>query len=343
MTIMVTGGAGYIGSHTCVALIGAGYKVVIFDNFCNSNPAVIERIERICGTRPAVVRGDIRDGAAIEAALIEHQCGAVVHFAGLKAVAQSVSDPIRYYETNVIGSLNLIKAMQDTGISTLVFSSSATVYGHPIVLPLKEDHPKSPYSPYGRTKLVVEGLLGDLAHASTSFKVAILRYFNPVGSHESGLIGEDPRGVPGNLMPFIAQVAVGRRPHLSVYGNDYETPDGTGVRDYVHVMDLAVGHVRALEELETRRFISVNLGTGRGSSVLDLVAAFSRASGKEIPLVFAPRRDGDLASYYACTDLAEQLLGWRATRNLMDMCADTWNWQRRNPQGFTQECQWSAE
>jgi UDP-glucose 4-epimerase len=343
MTIMVTGGAGYIGSHTCVALINAGYKVVIFDNFCNSNAAVIERIERICGARPEVVRGDIRDAAAIEAALIEHQCSAVVHFAGLKAVAESVRDPMRYYETNVVGSLNLVKAMQDTGISNLVFSSSATVYGHPIVLPLKEEHPKSPYSPYGRTKLVVEGMLGDVANASTSFKVAILRYFNPVGSHESGLIGEDPRGVPENLMPFIAQVAVGRRSHLSVYGNDYDTPDGTGVRDYVHVMDLAAGHVRALEKLETSRFISLNLGTGRGSSVLDLVSAFSKASGKDIPLVFAPRRDGDIASYYACTDLAEELLGWRATRNLMDMCADTWNWQRRNPQGFTQECQSGAE
>jgi UDP-glucose 4-epimerase len=334
MTIMVTGGAGYIGSHTCVELISAGYPVLIYDNFCNSNIAVVERIERITGTRPEVVRGDVCDSASVEAALIEHQCSAVVHFAGLKAVADSVRDPLRYYENNVVGSMSLVKAMQGTNVCKLVFSSSATVYGNPVFLPLTEDHPKSPYSPYGRTKLVVEGILGDLAIATGSLRVAILRYFNPVGSHESGLIGEDPRGVPGNIMPFISQVAVGRRPHLSVYGNDYDTPDGTGVRDYVHVMDLAAGHVRALKTLETQPFINVNLGTGRGSSVLDLVDAFKKASGREIPLVFAPRRDGDVASYYASTNLAERLLGWRATRNLASMCVDTWNWQRKNPCGY---------
>lgn len=334
MTIMVTGGAGYIGSHTCVELISAGYPVLIYDNFSNSNIAVVERIERITGTRPQVVCGDVRDGASVEAALIEHQCSAVVHFAGLKAVAESVRDPLHYYENNVIGSMNLVRAMQDTNVSKLVFSSSATVYGNPVYLPLTEDHPKSPYSPYGRTKLVVEGILGDLAIATGSLRVAILRYFNPVGCHESGLIGEDPRGVPGNLMPFVSQVAVGRRPYLSVYGNDYDTPDGTGVRDYVHVMDLAAGHVRALVELDTQPVITVNLGTGRGSSVLDLVSAFRKVSGRDIPLVFAPRRDGDVASYYACTDLAERLLGWRATRNLVKMCADTWNWQQRNPGGY---------
>jgi UDP-glucose 4-epimerase len=334
MTIMVTGGAGYIGSHACVELLSAGYPVLIYDNFSNSNIAVVERIERITGTRPEVVCGDVCDGASVEAALIEHRCSAVVHFAGLKAVADSVRDPLRYYENNVVGSMNLVRAMQDTNVSKLVFSSSATVYGNPAFLPLTEDHPKSPYSPYGRTKLVVEGMLGDLATATGSLRVAILRYFNPVGCHESGLIGEDPLGVPGNLMPFISQVAVGRRPYLSVYGNDYDTPDGTGVRDYVHVMDLAAGHVRALERLETQPVITVNLGTGRGSSVLDMVSAFRKASGKDIPLVFAPRRDGDVSSYYACTDLAERLLGWRATRNLVDMCADSWNWQRRNPAGY---------
>ena len=332
MTIMVTGGAGYIGSHTCVELIGAGYPVLIYDNFSNSNIAVVERIERITGIRPEVVCGDVCDGASVEAALIEHQCSAVIHFAGLKAVADSVRDPLRYYENNVVGSMNLVRAMQDTNVSKLVFSSSATVYGNPVYLPLTEDHPKSPHSPYGRTKLVVEGMLGDLAIATDSLRVAILRYFNPVGCHESGLIGEDPLGVPENLMPFISQVAVGRRPYLSVYGNDYETPDGTGVRDYVHVMDLAAGHVRALEELDAQPVITVNLGTGR--SVLDLVSAFTKVSGKDIPLVYAPRRDGDVASYYACTDLAERLLGWRATRNLANMCADTWNWQRRNPGGY---------
>jgi len=299
MTIMVTGGAGYIGSHTCVELIGAGYPVLIYDNFSNSNIAVVERIERITGIRPEVVCGDVCDGASVEAALIEHQCSAVIHFAGLKAVADSVRDPLRYYENNVVGSMNLVRAMQDTNVSKLVFSSSATVYGNPVYLPLTEDHPKSPHSPYGRTKLVVEGMLGDLAIATDSLRVAILRYFNPVGCHESGLIGEDPLGVPENLMPFISQVAVGRRPYLSVYGNDYETPDGTGVRDYVHVMDLAAGHVRALEELDAQPVITVNLGTGR--SVLDLVSAFTKVSGKDIPLVYAPRRDGDVAtSWLAC-------------------------------------------
>jgi UDP-glucose 4-epimerase len=333
MTIMVTGGAGYIGSHTCVELISKGYSIVIVDNFCNSQPEVLNRIKRITGVSPAVVQGDVRDRDLLKNTMIKYQCSAVIHFAGLKSVAGSVAQPLEYYDNNVLGSLRLIQAMQDTGVRNLVFSSSATVYGEPITLPLKEDHRLLPFNPYGRTKLIVEEMLADLLRSSASFNISILRYFNPVGAHESGLIGEDPVGVPNNLMPFIAQVAVGRRPHLSVFGADYDTPDGTGVRDYVHVMDVAAGHLRALECLEKQRLIKVNLGTGRGTSVLELAHAFSRASGKDIPMVFAPRREGDIASSYACPALAQQMLGWRAKRDLNDMCNDTWKWQSSNPHG----------
>jgi UDP-glucose 4-epimerase len=332
--IMVTGGAGYIGSHTCVELIDAGHQVVIFDNFCNSNVEVIRRIERITGTAPVVVRGDVRDCDLVTNALEKHSCEAVIHFAGLKSVAESVSNPLLYYDNNVLGSMRLVEAMKRVGVGKLVFSSSATVYGDPIFLPLTEDHPKSPYSPYGRTKLVVEDMLTEVVQSTEKFKVATLRYFNPVGSHISGLIGEDPLGVPNNLMPFIAQVAVGRRSHVNIFGKDYNTPDGTGIRDYVHVVDLAIGHLRALEYLGREDSIQVNLGTGHGSSVLDLVHAFSEACGKQIPFVFAARREGDVASYYACTDLAHKALGWRATRTLHDMCADTWRWQSQNPSGY---------
>ncbi|HVX75140.1 MAG TPA: UDP-glucose 4-epimerase GalE [Bradyrhizobium sp.] len=334
MKIMVTGGAGYIGSHTCVELIDAGHEVVVFDNFSNSNVEVIRRIERITGAVPAVVRGDVRDGNLLTEALAVHRCEAVIHFAGLKSVAESVSQPLLYYENNVLGSMRLVQAMKEAGVNKLVFSSSATVYGDPVFLPLTEDHPKSPYSPYGRTKLVVEDMLTEIARSCENFKVAILRYFNPVGCHVSGLIGEDPLGVPSNLMPFIAQVAVGRRSHVNIFGDDYGTPDGTGIRDYVHVVDLAIGHLRALEHLSKEDFIQVNLGTGRGSSVLELVNAFSKACGKHIPFVFAARREGDVASYYACTDLAHETLRWRATRNLHDMCVDTWRWQSQNPYGY---------
>ena len=334
MTIMVTGGAGYIGSHTCVRLIRAGYSVGIFDNFCNSHEAVVNRIERITGTSPALVRGDVRDQDLIEKTLATYHCSAVIHFAGLKSVADSVKHPIEYYDNNVLGTLRLIQAMQSSNVDKFVFSSSATVYGQPISLPYREDHPLSPMNPYGRTKLVIEEMLSELALSSASFKVAVLRYFNPVGAHESGWIGEDPNGAPNNLMPFVAQVAIGRRPYLSVFGKDYDTPDGTGVRDYVHVMDLAAGHLRALECLDRERLIKLNLGTGRGTSVLELVQAFGRASGRDIPLVFASRRDGDLPSYYANPNLARQVLGWTATRSLDDMCKDTWKWQSNNPHGF---------
>jgi UDP-glucose 4-epimerase len=331
---MVTGGAGYIGSHTCVELIRAGHSIVIFDNFCNSHSAVPSRIERIAGKAPAVVRGDIRDRALLTSTLVKYHCGAVVHFAGLKSVSESVSQPDLYYDNNVVGSLRLVQAMQDAGLQKLVFSSSATVYGEPVSLPFTEDHPLSPVNPYGRTKLIVEEMLRDFVRSSGSLKLAILRYFNPVGAHESGLIGEDPLGVPSNLMPFIAQVAVGRRQHLSVFGNDYETRDGTGVRDYVHVMDLAAGHVRALECLETESSIRVNLGTGRGVSVLELVQTFSKVCGRQIPIVFEPRRAGDVASCYACADLAKRILGWRARHDLNDMCEDAWRWQSTNPRGY---------
>jgi UDP-glucose 4-epimerase len=334
MTILVTGGAGYVGSHACVELIRTGHSVVILDNFCNSHAEVLNRIERITGVAPAVVHGDVRDRDMLFRTLKTHRCKAVMHFAGLKSVGESVAQPLLYYDNNVVGTLRLIEAMQDVDVRKLVFSSSATVYGEPVSLPLREDHRRLPVNPYGRTKLIVEEMLGDVTASSPSFAVAILRYFNPVGAHESGLIGEDPLGAPNNLMPFVAQVAVGHRPHVSVFGNDYDTPDGTGVRDYVHVMDLASGHLRALEALATHRAITVNLGTGRGSSVLDLVGAFSKASGKKIPLEFVPRRAGDVASCYACPDLAHDILGWRATRGLDEMCGDAWRWQSSNPGGY---------
>jgi UDP-glucose 4-epimerase len=334
MTIMVTGGAGYIGSHTCVELITNGYSIVIFDNFSNSQTEVLNRIERITGVYPAVVHGDVRDHDLVKTTMVEYQCHAVIHFAGLKSVADSVAHPLEYYDNNVVGTHRLVQAMQGANVHNLIFSSSATVYGEPTTLPLKENHRLMPFNPYGRTKLIVEEMLSDVMGSSTLFRIAILRYFNPAGAHESGLIGEDPSGEPNNLMPFVAQVAVGRRPHLSVFGADYDTPDGTGVRDYVHVMDVAVGHVRALERLEKQRLIKVNLGTGRGTSVLELAHAFARASGKEIPVVFVPRRNGDIACCYASPDLARQTLGWRAKRDLNDMCNDTWRWQSSNPRGY---------
>jgi UDP-glucose 4-epimerase len=334
MTIMVTGGAGYIGSHTCVELIKSRYPIVIFDNFSNCQPEVLERIKRITGVFPAAVRGDVRDGDLLKSTMLKYQCRGVVHFAGLKSVTESVIRPLEYYDNNVVGSLRLVQAMKEAEVPNLVFSSSATVYGEPTSLPLKEDHQLLPLNPYGRTKMMVEEMLSDLASSSNFFKIAILRYFNPVGAHESGLIGEDPAGEPNNLMPFIAQVAVGRRLHLNVFGTDYDTPDGTGVRDFVHVMDLAAGHLRALECLEIQDLIKVNLGTGHGTSVLELVHAFSEASGKYIPVVFAPRRAGDIACCYASSDLAERTLGWRATRDLDAMCKDTWRWQSRNPHGY---------
>lgn len=335
--ILVTGGAGYIGSHTCVALIEAGFEPVVFDNFCNSSTESLARVERITGHPVAQVRGDIRDRAALVSALREFGCSAVIHFAGLKAVGESVEKPLEYYDNNVIGTLRLLEAMREVGLKTLVFSSSATVYGEPQRLPLTEDHPLSATNPYGRTKLNIEDMLRDLYRSDASWRISLLRYFNPIGAHQSGLIGEDPQGIPNNLMPYVAQVAVGRREFLNVWGDDYATPDGTGVRDYIHVVDLALGHVRALERLATHTECqAINLGTGRGVSVFDLVRAFERASGQSIAYRVGPRRAGDVAACYADPALAERLLGWRALRDLDAMCADSWRWQQTNPKGYAQ-------
>jgi UDP-glucose 4-epimerase len=332
--ILVTGGAGYIGSHTCVALLAAGEDVVVFDNFSNSSPVAIERVKQISGRPVAVVEGDIRDQAALEKVLTQHGCTAVMHFAGLKSVQDSVAHPLDYYDQNVIGSHRLLRAMQKAGVKRIVFSSSATVYGVPEFLPYTEDHPLKAINPYGRTKLTIEDMLRDLHASDPSWGIGILRYFNPVGAHESGLIGEDPKGVPNNLVPFVAQVAIGRRERLNVWGDDYDTPDGTGVRDYIHVMDLASGHVSALKLLESPQCFAVNLGTGAGSSVLEVISAFEAASGKPIPYDVKPRRPGDIDAYYAATDYAEELMGWKATRSLETMCADHWRWQSSNPNGY---------
>ncbi len=337
MNILVTGGAGYIGSHTCLELLNAGHSVTVLDNYCNSNPESLNRVERITGKTIARVEADIRDGAALQRALRDSGAEAVIHFAGLKAVGESVQQPLRYYDNNVVGTLRLLEAMDVCGVKTLVFSSSATVYGDPQRLPLTEDHPLSATNPYGRTKLVIEDMLRDAFAGDTSWRFGILRYFNPVGAHESGLIGEDPQGVPNNLLPFVAQVAVGRREFLNVWGNDYATPDGTGVRDYIHVVDLALGHLRTLEMLgasNAGQCAAINLGTGVGYSVLDMVKAFEVASGKPIPYRVQPRRPGDIAACYAEPTLAKELLGWQATRDLQTMCSDAWRWQSTNPQGY---------
>jgi len=332
--ILVTGGAGYIGSHACVELLCAGYDVVVYDNFSNSNPQSLERVAQITGKRATVIEGDVRDKSGLEQTLRKHQCTAVIHFAGLKAVGESVERPLDYYDHNVMGTHRLLQAMQAVGVRSLVFSSSATVYGDPQRLPLTEDHPLSATNPYGRTKLIIEDMLRDLFQSSPDWRISILRYFNPVGAHESGLIGEDPRWIPNNLMPFVAQVAVGRRDKLNVWGDDYPTPDGTGVRDYIHVVDLAIGHLRALERLVEPGCSAVNLGTGRGYSVLEVVRAFEEASGKSVPLNRAARRAGDIASCYADTAFAEDWLGWRASRDIQAMCRDHWRWQERNPEGY---------
>lgn len=333
--ILVTGGAGYIGSHTCVALLAQGYLPVIVDNLCNSHPAVLERIARLGGRAPVFCQADVRDGAALADILARYPVRAAIHFAGLKAVGESVAEPAKYYSNNVEGSLRLCEAMAAAGVKRLIFSSSATVYGDPAQVPIREDAPIQPTNPYGRSKAMVEQMLGDLALADSAWQMGILRYFNPVGAHPSGLLGEDPRGIPNNLMPFIAQVAVGRRERLSVFGADYPTPDGTGVRDYIHVMDLAAGHVAALRRLEAAAgSFTVNLGTGVGISVLDMVAAFAEASGCVIPYQMSPRRPGDIATCYADPAAAQALLGWRTELGLDAMCRDSWRWQEANPEGY---------
>ncbi len=333
--ILVTGGAGYIGSHTCVELLNAGLNVTVFDNFCNSQRESLARVERITGRKIGLLEGDIRDRSAMVAAMRSSGATAVIHFAGLKAVGESVEKPLIYYDNNVIGTVRLLEAMAECKVKQLVFSSSATVYGDPQRLPLTEDHPLSATNPYGKTKLVIEDMLRDLHRSDPGWRISILRYFNPVGAHASGLIGEDPQGTPNNLLPFVAQVAVGRREFVNVYGNDYPTPDGTGVRDYIHVVDLAAGHLKALQRLHNKAECrAINLGTGVGYSVLEMLRAFEQASGKPVPFRVAGRRDGDIASCYANPAQAADLLGWRATRNLQAMCADAWRWQSGNPNGY---------
>ena len=335
-TILVTGGLGYIGSHTCLALAEAGYALVIVDNLSNAKPQVLERLRALApGARLAFERADIRDRAALERILGEHRAEAVIHFAGLKAVGESVEKPLLYYDNNVGGTVALLEAMRAHGVRRLVFSSSATVYGDPEKLPIPESHRLAPTNPYGRTKWMIEHLLQDYSGSDPDFRYAALRYFNPTGAHASGRLGEDPNGIPNNLFPYIAQVAVGRREKLRVFGRDYATPDGTGVRDYLHVVDLAAGHVHALRYLEQKQgSITVNLGTGRGYSVLEAARAFERASGRAVPLEFAPRRPGDVAACYADPSAAERELGWRARRGLEEMCADVWRWQSGNPDGY---------
>ena len=333
--LLVTGGAGYIGSHVCVELLQTGHEVVVADNLCNSRREVIGRIERITGRTIAFHECDVRDATALRRLFREHAIDAVLHFAGLKAVGESVEQPLTYYDNNVGGTLALCGAMAEAGLRKLVFSSSATVYGNPDYVPVREDHPLRPTNPYGRCKSMVEAILVDIAGSDPAWKIALLRYFNPVGAHESGLIGEDPAGVPNNLMPYIAQVAVGRRDALRVFGNDYPTPDGTGVRDYIHVADLARGHLAALKKLDAMtEVLAVNLGTGRGYSVLEMVDAFRKASGRDIPYRMVPRRPGDIAACYADPALAERLLEWRAECGIEEMCRDTWRWQSLNPDGY---------
>ncbi|KAB0539052.1 UDP-glucose 4-epimerase [Pseudochrobactrum saccharolyticum] len=334
MTILVTGGAGYIGSHTCVRLLETGHDVVVVDNFDNSHPEVFQRIEQITGRMPKRETGDIRDREFLQKVIQTYQCTSVIHFAGLKAVGESTQKPLYYYDCNMLGTLRLLQAMRSTGVKKLVFSSSATVYGDPQRLPLDENHPLSATNPYGRTKLMIEEMLRDLYNSDPEWSIAILRYFNPVGAHESGLIGEDPKGIPNNLMPIIAQVATGRREKLSIWGNDYPTPDGTGVRDYIHVTDLAEGHLRALAKLDEPKCMAINLGTGEGYSVLDVIKAFEHVSNQQIRYEIAPRRPGDVASCYADPAHAKELLGWSAKKTLREMCADMWNWQSKNPNGY---------
>ncbi len=334
-SVLVTGASGYIGSHTCVCLLQNGWHVIGIDNFSNSSPNVIRRIEQIAQRSMSFHLADIRDSSAISELCRQQNITAVIHFAGLKSVSESVSKPLDYFDNNVCGSVTLLRVLQQEGVRQLVFSSSATVYGEPNTVPVTEDAPTSATNPYGRSKLIVEQMLSDLIQADPTWRIATLRYFNPVGAHESGLIGEDPRDIPNNLMPFIAQVAVGRRHELRVFGDDYPTIDGSGVRDYIHVMDLARGHLAALHRLSTHAgSFTVNLGTGRGISVLQAVAAFEQASGHTIPTRRVARRSGDIATCYASPARAAALLGWQAEYDLDKMCTDHWRWQRNNPDGY---------
>jgi UDP-glucose 4-epimerase len=333
--ILVTGGLGYIGSHTCVALLQGGYDVVILDNLSNSVGLVAQRIEAIAGRQPVFVEGDMLDGALIDSIFSANRIEAVVHFAGSKAVGESVAEPLKYYRNNVAGTLSLLEGMTKAGVKTLVFSSSATVYGEPASLPIREDFPRSAANPYGRSKLIQEDMLGDIARSDGEWRIINLRYFNPVGAHESGLIGEDPKGTPNNLMPYLLQVAIGRRPELRIFGGDYPTPDGTCIRDFIHVQDLADGHLAALKYLQAKSgCTAVNLGVGKGVSVLEMCSAFERATNHKLPRRIVERRAGDVAECWSDPTLAKDLFGWQAQRDLLQMCRDAWNWQTRNPDGY---------
>ena len=336
MSVLVTGGAGYIGSHTCIEMIKAGYDVVVIDNLDNSSAESLSRVEKIVGKKVKFYENDVRDKDALRKIFKENNINAVIHFAGLKAVGESVAKPIEYYDNNLISTLCLLEVMREFDVKRIVFSSSATVYGVAKEMPLKEGMPIGAINPYGRTKLFIEEMLRDLYVSDNTWSIALLRYFNPIGAHESGTIGEDPKGIPNNLMPYIAQVAVGRRDKLHVFGNDYNTVDGTGVRDYIHVCDLAVGHVKAVDwALKNTACEEFNLGTGNGTSVLQLKCAFEKASGVEIPFVIDPRRPGDPDEVYADAAKANEVLGWTAKLNIEDMCRDTWNWQKNNPNGYS--------
>ena len=335
MKILVTGGAGYIGSHTCVELLNNDYEVVVVDNLCNSSQESLNRVKTITGKSVTFYQQNILDEKALSQIFSEHQIDAVIHFAGLKAVGESVEIPLEYYQNNLSGTFVLFKVMRDFNVKNFVFSSSATVYGDPHTVPIKEDFPLSATNPYGRSKLIIEEVSHDLYLADNSWNIALLRYFNPVGAHKSGLIGEDPNGIPNNLIPYIAQVAIGKREKLSVFGGDYDTPDGTGVRDYIHVVDLAKGHIKALEKLTSNPgVVTYNLGTGQGYSVLEMLKAIEKASNKHIPYQIVERRAGDIASCYADPGFAEQEIGWKAECGLNEMAEDTWHWQSKNPEGY---------
>lgn len=336
MSVLITGGAGYIGSHTCIELLEEGYEIIVVDNLCNSSETALERVKKITGEEIKFFKIDLLDKDALEQVFRNEKIDSVIHFAGLKAVGESVSIPLKYYHNNLTGTFNLCELMVKYGVKNLVFSSSATVYGDPASVPISEDFALTATNPYGKTKLMIEDILRDLYVSDKTWNIALLRYFNPVGAHISGTIGEDPNGVPNNLVPYIAQVAVGKLKELSVYGNDYDTVDGTGVRDYIHVVDLAKGHVKALEKL-AKEHVGVrayNLGTGKGYSVLQMVQAFARASGKEIPYKIVGRRPGDIATCYSDTTRAKNELGWTAEKSLEEMCADSWRWQSANPEGY---------
>lgn len=336
MVVLVTGGAGYIGSHTVVLLLEAGYQAVVFDNLCNSHPEVFNRIEKITGKRPVFVKGDIRTKSELRQVFAEYDIDCVIHFAGLKAVGESVAKPLLYYQNNVEGSLNLFGVMTENNCKRIVFSSSATVYGDPASVPIRENFPLSATNPYGQSKLMIENILRDLAVADSDWQISLLRYFNPVGAHPSGRLGEDPNGIPNNLMPYVAQVAIGRLEKLHIFGSDYPTPDGTGVRDYIHVMDLAAGHLKAMAQLDSKHGCQAyNLGTGNGYSVLEVVQTFSKVTGREIRYDIVSRRQGDVAECFADPTFSAERLNWKAENGLMEMVRDHWHWQVQNPDGYS--------